>query len=100
MFAARKGPQLSERKRGVIASMNVLGSSYREIAAAVQCSKSTVCFWQNRFAETGDIDRKSEPGSRGKRCTTEKEDRAIVRAVRSDAITTRNAITGINRLKG
>jgi transposase len=86
----RKRLIVSERA-GIITLSSVV-KSLRQIADALEVSKSAVEYWQKRFRETGELKRKS--GTGGKPKLTRENIENIRSAVLAKPITTAQEIAG------
>ena len=62
----RDRKHLCHSERAGIIALSSTGKSLREIADALEISKSAVAYWQQRFRETGELKRKSGTGGKPK----------------------------------
>jgi transposase len=85
----RKNLSVSERA-GIIALS--VGKSLRQIADALEVSKTAIDYWQKKFRETGELKRKS--GTGGKPKLTRENIENIRSAVLAKPITTAQEIAG------
>ena len=79
-------PQLNDFQKGLIIAKSEDGWSLQQIAdhPEIQKNKSTICRFLKHYNESGDYKRKK--GSGRKRCTTERQDRAIIRATKKQRL--------------
>ncbi len=93
MFRPDRGRKhLSVSERAGIISLSSAGKSVRQIADALEVSKSAVAYWQHRFRESGELLRK--PGTGGKPKLTEDNIDDIRSAILAKPITTAQEIAG------
>jgi hypothetical protein len=93
MFRPDRGRKhLSVSERAGIIALSSVGKSLRQIADALEVSKSAVDYWQKRFRETGEL--KRELGTGGKPELTRENIQNIRSAVMAKPITTAQEIAG------
>jgi hypothetical protein len=93
MFRPDRGRKhLSVSERAGIIALSSVGKPLRQIADALEVSKSAVHYWQKRFLETGELKRKS--GTGGKPKLTRENIENIRSAVMAKPITTAQEIAG------
>jgi transposase len=93
MFRPDRGRKhLSVSERAGIIALSSVGKPLRQIADALEVSKSVVHYWQKRFLETGEPKRKSGTGEKPK--LTRENIENIRSAVMAKPITTAQEIAG------
>lgn len=92
MYRVNRNKSLSQAERGAIIALTQEGKSIGQISNSVGCGRSTVVLWQNRFLQTGDIQRKT--GSGRPRSTTPEQDQEMRQFVEAQPITNSASIAG------